>query len=58
MEKADVRNIRHYLGWSQESLAEQMGVTIRTLQRWERSGRLPETASKLLDRVRKEEEER
>ncbi len=47
----DLRAIRRRWKWSQKTLAAELGVCPRTLQRWERSGRIPEPAHKLLGRL-------
>ena len=36
MEGKDLRALRTSFGWSQESLAEQLGVDVTTVSRWER----------------------
>lgn len=44
----DVRVLRKSLHLSQEDFAGRLGVTVRTLQRWEKHGRIPEVAARLM----------
>ena len=34
--RAKVRELRRKLGWAQEDLAREIGVSLSTVQRWER----------------------
>ena len=34
--RARVRELRRKLGWAQEDLAREIGVSLSTVQRWER----------------------
>ena len=47
-----VKEIRSKLGWTQEELAHQIGVSLSTVQRWEKSGTQPSRlARRELDRL-------
>lgn len=39
--KENIKEIRTKLGWSQEELAHEVGVSLSTVQRWEQSGTKP-----------------
>jgi transcriptional regulator with XRE-family HTH domain len=39
--KENVRNLRKKRGWAQEDLAREMGVSLSTIQRWEKRGGNP-----------------
>lgn len=41
MERLDIRKLRERLGWSQASLARELGVSPATVSRWERGTRQP-----------------
>lgn len=45
---AEVRFLRKEMGLSQRSLGELLGVTDQAVALWERKGRLPKTADRLL----------
>jgi len=36
-----VKALRQKMGWSQEDLAREIGVSLSTVQRWERKGGRP-----------------
>ena len=36
-----VKALRQKMGWSQEDLAREIGVSLSTVQRWERKGGKP-----------------
>ena len=36
-----VKELRGKMGWAQEDLAREMGVSLSTVQRWERQGGKP-----------------
>ena len=36
-----VRALRERMGWAQEELAQEIGVSLSTVQRWERQGGKP-----------------
>ncbi len=36
-----IRKLRKILGWSQEELAREIGVSLSTVQRWETKGGKP-----------------
>lgn len=38
MNAASVKKLRRRLHWTQKKLAEQVGVTVRTVQNWEAKG--------------------
>ena len=44
----DARDIRAQLGLTQEQMAITMGVRVRTIARWEASGKVPKTAATLM----------
>jgi transcriptional regulator with XRE-family HTH domain len=47
-----IRNLRGKLGWSQEELARRVGVSLSSVQRWEKSGTQPSRlALRELERV-------
>ena len=54
MDKDDIRRIRHKLGWSQERLAQFLGVSWVSVNRWEagKNEPKPETIDKLLELAR------
>ena len=35
MKSTDMKNIRHQLNWSQEFLARQLGISLRSISRYE-----------------------
>ena len=39
--KEKVRTLRKMRGWSQEDLARELGVSLSTVQRWEKKGGAP-----------------
>ena len=39
--KKKVRELRRIKGWAQEDLAREMGVSLSTIQRWEKRGGNP-----------------
>jgi transcriptional regulator with XRE-family HTH domain len=39
--KEKVRELRRIKGWAQEDLAREMGVSLSTIQRWEKRGGNP-----------------
>jgi transcriptional regulator with XRE-family HTH domain len=39
--KEKVRELRRIRGWAQEDLAREMGVSLSTIQRWEKRGGNP-----------------
>lgn len=47
----DVRKLRESLGFSQDTLAEQVGVNQATIHRWENGQRVPGPARKLLEQM-------
>jgi putative transcriptional regulator len=48
----NIRSTRQRLGWSQEELAREVGVSLSTVQRWEQSGTKPsKLAARELERV-------
>ncbi|MBI3997856.1 MAG: helix-turn-helix transcriptional regulator [Armatimonadetes bacterium] len=48
----DVRSLREKLGWSQERLARELGVSFSTISRWERGqGEPSPMAEKLLQEL-------
>lgn len=50
--KGNVREIRGRLGLSQEELAHEIGVSLSTVQRWEKNGTQPSRlARRELDRI-------
>lgn len=52
MTGSQIRRIRKRLGWTQEQLAEKMGVTANTVARWERDEMsISEPAAKLIRRL-------
>lgn len=48
MTATQVRKIRDRLRWSQKKLANQLGVTTRTVQNWEAKGCTTKTAVMVL----------
>jgi putative transcriptional regulator len=51
----NIKEVRNKLGWSQEYLAREVGVSLSTVQRWEKSGTSPSRlALKQLQRVMKQ----
>ena len=36
-----VKEVRRKMGWAQEDLAQEIGVSLSTVQRWERQGGEP-----------------
>jgi len=39
--KEKVKELRGKMGWAQEDLAREIGVSLSTIQRWERQGGKP-----------------
>ena len=39
--KEKVKELRHKRGWTQEDMAREIGVSLSTVQRWERQGSKP-----------------
>ena len=39
--KENVRELRRKMGWAQEDLAWEIGVSLSTVQRWEKQGAKP-----------------
>ncbi len=48
---ADVKKIRTKYNLTQQELADKCGVTLRTVQNWERGKTIPESALKLLQKM-------
>lgn len=48
MTAKEVKEIRDFLGISQESLAEKVGVHPRTIQNWESGGKIPKSKDAIL----------
>lgn len=47
-----IRELRKSTGWTQEELAQQIGVTLSTVQRWESKGGKPSRlARKALEKI-------
>jgi|O1111metagenome_2_1110795.scaffolds.fasta_scaffold58444_2 DNA-binding XRE family transcriptional regulator len=44
----EVKQIRDFLGLSQEALAEKIGVHSRTIQNWESGGKIPKSKDAIL----------
>lgn len=44
----EVKQIRDFLGLSQEALAEKVGVHSRTIQNWESGGKIPKSKDAIL----------
>ena len=50
--KKDIKEIRGKMGWSQEDLAREVGVSLSTVQRWEQRGTTPSRlAQRELERI-------
>lgn len=50
---ADVKRARTSRGWTQEQLADRLGVSIHTVQSWEQGRRpVPAMAERLMRRLR------
>jgi len=50
--QGNIKEIRSKIGWSQEELAREIGVSLSTVQRWEQSGTRPsQLACRELERV-------
>lgn len=47
----NIREQRKRLGLTQEDLAKRLGVSIRTVQNWERGGVIPATSQRALERL-------
>lgn len=45
----DVKTIRKTLSLSQEGLASKLGVSARTVQNWEKGGKVPETSRRAIE---------
>ena len=41
MSAVDIQNLRRRLGWSQEQMAREVGVSFTTINRWERGRAVP-----------------
>ena len=39
--KEKVKELRQLMGWTQEDLARETGVSLSTIQRWEKQGAKP-----------------
>jgi len=39
--KEKVKELREKMGWAQEDLARELGVSLSTVQRWEKQGAKP-----------------
>ena len=52
----DVRKLREAHGLTQQDLAEKCGVTLRTVQNWEKGKTIPESALRLLQTIGNEGE--
>ncbi len=48
MTKQEIKQIRQRLGWSQERLARELGLSFSTISRWERGGSKPSPATQRL----------
>lgn len=47
----DLPAARAELGWTQDELADRLGVTARTIRTWERTGRVPRTRRPAITRA-------
>ena len=47
----DVKKLREKCGLTQQDLAEKCGVTLRTVQNWEKGKTIPESALRLLQTI-------
>ncbi len=47
----DLPAARAERGWTQDELADQLGVTARTIRTWERTGRVPRTRRTAITRA-------
>ena len=53
--KEKVKELRRKMGWTQEDLAREIGVSLSTVQRWEsRGGKPTRLACRELERLFKE----
>lgn len=48
MSKEEIKQIRKQLGWSQERLARELGLSFSTISRWERGESHPSPAAQRL----------
>ncbi|MCZ7625667.1 MAG: helix-turn-helix domain-containing protein [Candidatus Methylomirabilis sp.] len=48
MSKEEIKQIRKQLGWSQERLAQELGLSFSTISRWERGESKPSPAAERL----------
>lgn len=48
MSKEEIKQIRKQLGWSQERLARELGLSFSTISRWERGETKPSPAAERL----------
>jgi transcriptional regulator with XRE-family HTH domain len=48
MSKEEIKQIRKQLGWSQERLARELGLSFSTISRWERGESKPSPAAERL----------
>ena len=48
MFKEEIKQIRKQLGWSQERLARELGLSFSTINRWERGESKPSAAAQQL----------
>jgi transcriptional regulator with XRE-family HTH domain len=48
MTKQEIKQIRKWLGWSQEQLARELGLSFSTISRWERGVSSPSPAAERL----------
>lgn len=48
MSKGEIKQIRKRLGWSQERLARELGLSFSTISRWERGESKPSPATQHL----------
>lgn len=52
----DVKKLRETYGLTQQELADRCGVTLRTVQNWERGRTIPDSMMKLLEKIGSEDE--
>lgn len=48
MSREEIKKIRKHLGWSQERLARELGLSFSTISRWERGESKPSPAAQKL----------